>query len=106
MTRKLMAALLVGVVGFGIASQAQAEDWRHQRWCDWRDRNCDGRLDWRDRDYDRDYYPQRRYDYGRAPTYQPTDSCTFQTRRGPVVGYRPAGKDRCCIETRGGPSCQ
>ena len=102
MTRKLIAALFASVVGLGIASQAQAEDWRHQTWCDWRDRNCDGRLDWRDRDYN----PQRRYDYSRAPSYEPTSSCTFQTRRGPVTGYRPAGKDRCCVETTSGPSCQ
>jgi len=106
MTRKLVAALLAGAIGLGVASQAQAEDWRHQRWCDWRDRNCDGRIDWRDRDYDspRPYYG-RDY-YGRAPSYEAAGACTFQTRRGPVTGYRPAGKDRCCIETRSGPSCQ
>jgi hypothetical protein len=43
------------------------------------------------------YYPQSRY---------ADNQCTFQTRRGPVLGYRPPGKDRCCVQTREGPSCQ
>jgi hypothetical protein len=100
MTRKLAAVLMASALGLGFAAQANAEDWRHQRWCDPRDTNCDGRYDWRDRQHD------RRYDYGRAPTYEPTGSCTFHTQRGSVTGYKPRGKDRCCVETRNGPSCQ
>ncbi|MCW5744927.1 MAG: hypothetical protein KIT36_01830 [Alphaproteobacteria bacterium] len=46
------------------------------------------------------YYPPP------SRSYDSAGQCTFQTRRGPVPGYVPAGKDRCCIETRYGPSCQ
>jgi hypothetical protein len=45
------------------------------------------------------YYPQSRWDGG-------GDRCTFQTRRGPIAGYIPSGKNRCCIDTRDGQSCQ
>jgi hypothetical protein len=105
MTRGLIVGLLTCSFGLGVMASASAEDWRHQRWCDWRDRNCDGRINQRDR-----YYSYPNYDYeGRfrhAPSYGVAGRCTFQTRRGPVAGYRPEGKDRCCVETRHGPSCQ
>ena len=45
------------------------------------------------------YYPQ-------SSGYDDGGQCTFQTRRGPVVGYKPSGKNRCCVDTRNGPSCQ
>lgn len=103
MTRNVIVALVAGAIGFSIVSPVLAEDWRHQQWCDPRDRNCDGRLDSRDR-YNA---PQRGYGgYGREPTYGSAGSCSFQTPRGPVAGYKPEGKDRCCVETRNGPSCQ
>ena len=59
------------------------------------------------------YYGSPGY-YGSSPGgYYPQSSgwddggqCTFQTRRGPVVGYKPQGKNRCCVDTRNGPSCQ
>jgi hypothetical protein len=59
--------------------------------------------------------PPRSGYYGSSPGgYYPQSSgwgddggqCTFQTRRGPVAGYKPSGKNRCCVETRYGPSCQ
>lgn len=58
--------------------------------------------------YAESYSPQQTRDgYYRSSTpYESADRCTFQTRRGPVTGYRPAGKDRCCVDTRDGPSCQ
>jgi hypothetical protein len=57
------------------------------------------------------YYPPPSRGYygspsGYSPAYDDGGQCTFQTRRGPVVGYKPAGKNRCCIDTRDGPSCQ
>lgn len=42
-------------------------------------------------------YPQSRYN---------DDQCAFRTRRGTVAGYKPEGKNRCCINTREGESCQ
>ena len=45
------------------------------------------------------YYPQ-------SSGYDDGGQCTFQTRRGPVMGYKPPGKNRCCVETRYGTSCQ
>jgi hypothetical protein len=45
----------------------------------------------------RPYYPRSSHDGGQ---------CTFQTRRGALPGYRPPGKDRCCIDTPNGRSCQ
>ncbi|HJQ60975.1 MAG TPA: hypothetical protein VJ890_28985 [Vineibacter sp.] len=103
MTRTLIVGLLGGAFALGIAASASAEDWRHQRWCDYRDTNCDGRLDWRDRYYGS---PQPYYRQQPRTTYEPAGRCVFQTSRGPVYGYRPEGKDRCCIETSRGPSCQ
>lgn len=59
------------------------------------------------------YYPQQPRDgypsssrYDSSPRYDSGNQCTFQTRRGSVAGYRPSGKDRCCIDTREGQSCQ
>ncbi|HEX2890443.1 hypothetical protein [Vineibacter terrae] len=102
MPRIVIAMLVASTLGLGFATQASAEDRGKERWCDRRDVNCDGRYDWRDR---RQQY-DRRDDYGRAPTYEPAGTCTFRTRHGAVTGYKPRGKDRCCIETRNGPSCQ
>ncbi|QQS14458.1 MAG: hypothetical protein IPK81_10015 [Rhodospirillales bacterium] len=53
MSRRLIAAIVTGVIGLGVATQAQAGDWRDQRrhdsrHHDTRDRNHDGRHDWRD----------------------------------------------------------
>ena len=45
------------------------------------------------------YYPQ-------SSGWDDGGQCTFQTRRGPVMGYKPQGKNRCCVDTRNGPSCQ
>ena len=59
--------------------------------------------------YSESYEPQqqRRDGYARSSSpYDAGDQCTFQTRRGPVAGYKPSGKDRCCVDTRSGPSCQ
>ncbi|TXL70598.1 hypothetical protein FHP25_33645 [Vineibacter terrae] len=105
-SRTFIAALVAGIIGLGVA-QAGAEDWRHQdgRYWDWRDRNHDGRIDRRDGP-PRGYYPAERYHDRRSTTYRPEGSCRFQTRRGVITGYKPVGKDRCCIETRNGPSCQ
>jgi hypothetical protein len=58
------------------------------------------------------YYPPPRYSggsrYADAYGYAGGRSgqCTFRTRRGPVPGYIPPGKDRCCIQTPEGQSCQ
>ncbi|HJQ57984.1 MAG TPA: hypothetical protein VJ890_13830 [Vineibacter sp.] len=57
------------------------------------------------------YYPRSSPGYygspsGYSPAYDDGGQCTFQTRRGPVIGYQPAGKNRCCIDTSRGPSCQ
>ena len=49
MTRKLIAAIVAGVIGLGIASQAEARDWRYRGHHGWYDRNHDGRIDWRDK---------------------------------------------------------
>ncbi len=129
MTRTCIAAILASAIGLGAYSPAFAEEWRHQNgyYQDWRDRNHDGRVDWRDRydprdrNYDgrvdwRDRYDPRdrnhdgrvdwRDGYGYGPSVGANASCTFQTARGPVAGYVPAGKDRCCIQTSRGPSCQ
>ena len=81
MTRRLIAAFIVGTLGIGLSAQAMAGDWnkggwssksawsdrdrdgrgdwRHRGWeqgnhYGWRDRNHDGRVDWRDR---RDWRP-------------------------------------------------
>ena len=66
--------------------------------------------------YSESYAPQQTRDgYARSSSdgytrsssrYASDDQCTFQTRRGPVAGYKPSGKDRCCVDTRDGPSCQ
>ncbi|HKU99529.1 MAG TPA: hypothetical protein VJR58_29825 [Vineibacter sp.] len=48
----------------------------------------------------RSSYPQSRWDSGGG------DQCPFRTRRGTVTGYKPQGKDRCCVMTREGESCQ
>ncbi|HJQ58078.1 MAG TPA: hypothetical protein VJ890_14305 [Vineibacter sp.] len=108
MTYKVIAAVLASAISLVTVTQASAEDRRYAQWCDPRDRNCDGRIDRRDRD--RDYDGRRDYDDrrrdGRSPTYGSSGSCTFQSSNGPVAGYKPEGKDRCCIETRRGPSCQ
>ncbi|HEX2889386.1 hypothetical protein [Vineibacter terrae] len=50
------------------------------------------------------YDPPPRY-YG-GGGYGGGDRCAFQTRRGTVTGYIPSGKNRCCINTREGESCQ
>ncbi len=52
--------------------------------------------------------PERRYahSYGYGYRGGRSGQCTFQTRRGPVPGYVPEGKNRCCIQTREGQSCQ
>lgn len=42
-------------------------------------------------------YPQSRWN---------DDQCPFRTRRGTIAGYKPEGKNRCCINTREGESCQ
>jgi hypothetical protein len=106
-SRTFISALIAGVVGLGVA-QASAEDWRHQdrEYWDWRDRNHDGRIDRWDGPPPRGYYPAERYRDRRSTTYRPEGSCRFQTRHGPVAGYKPVGKDRCCVETTNGPSCQ
>ena len=115
MIRNLSAALVAGLIGMGGATGASAGDWRDEYRCDRADRNCDGRIDRRDRDVDRPPQDRRYRDdrsredrryRDRAPSYGSTGSCTFQTARGPVAGYKPEGKDRCCIQTRRGPSCQ
>ena len=52
-----------------------------------------------------EYYPSSsRFDP--SSRYDSSDQCTFQTRHGSMTGYRPSGKDRCCVDTRDGPSCQ
>ncbi|HKU94359.1 MAG TPA: hypothetical protein VJR58_03735 [Vineibacter sp.] len=104
MKRTLIAALLAGLAATAIITPAGAEDWRHQDrdYWRWQDRNHDGRIDRRD-DY---YYRSQRHDYDRGTTYRPVGQCRFATRRGAVTGYVPEGKDRCCIETRQGVSCQ
>ncbi|HJQ58640.1 MAG TPA: hypothetical protein VJ890_17150 [Vineibacter sp.] len=88
-------------------------DWRDRNRYDPRDRNRDGRVDWRDRYDARDRNYDGRvdwrdgYGYQSPPvTYGAGATCTYQTSRGPVAGYKPAGKDRCCIQTSYGPSCQ
>lgn len=43
---------------------------------------------------------------GSSSRYDSNDPCIFQTRHGPVAGYKRSGKDRCCVNTREGPSCQ
>ncbi|MCW5747556.1 MAG: CVNH domain-containing protein [Alphaproteobacteria bacterium] len=70
-------------------------------WCARGDANCDGRVDWRDRFYD----PDRGY-HGQPYTYASEGFCPFTTPRGVIRGYKPAGKDRCCVEMRNGPTCQ
>jgi hypothetical protein len=116
MTIKFIAAALAAAIGFGIAATpASAQgDWRHERGCDAFGFNCASdyyrdRHYWHDRDWHRHrgrHYDRRDYYRSRGPTYQPAGSCTFYSRRGPMPGYRPVGKDRCCIETSRGPSCQ
>ena len=54
----------------------------------------------------RDGYNRSSPDYNRPARHDSGDQCTFQTRRGSVAGYKPSGKDRCCVDTRDGPSCQ
>lgn len=44
--------------------------------------------------------------YPRSSRWDDGNQCTFRTRRGSVAGYVPQGKNRCCIDTRSGPSCQ
>ncbi len=106
MTRTLIAALIAAVTATAIIpAPASAEDWRHQDrdYWRWKDRNHDGRVDRRDEPY----YRSQRHDYDRrGTTYRPVGQCRFTTRRGSVPGYVPEGKDRCCIETRQGVSCQ
>jgi hypothetical protein len=52
-----------------------------------------------------EYYPSSsRFDP--SSRYDSSDQCTFQTNRGSMTGYRPSGKNRCCVDTRDGPSCQ
>jgi len=105
MTRTLITVLIAGVTATAIIAPASAEDWRHQDrdYWRWQDRNHDGRIDWRDDVY----YRSQRHDYDRGgTTYRPVGQCRFTTRRGSVTGYVPEGKDRCCIETRQGVSCQ
>ena len=106
MTRTLIAALIAGITATAIIAPASAEDWRHQDsdYWRWKDRNRDGRVDRRDEPY----YRSQRHDYDRrgGTTYRPVDQCRFSTGRGSVRGYVPEGKDRCCIETRQGVSCQ
>ncbi|MCW5745811.1 MAG: hypothetical protein KIT36_06390 [Alphaproteobacteria bacterium] len=69
-------------------------------WCARGDTNCDGRVDWRDRYYD----PSNGY-RGQPYTYNSEGWCAYPTPNGPIRGYKPQGKDRCCVETRHGPSC-
>jgi hypothetical protein len=99
MLGKLIAAFVAGAIGLGVAAKADAADPRRP-WCERRDTNCDGRVDWRDRFYD----PPRGYN-GRPYTYGSEGMCAYPTPRGPIMGYKPQGKDRCCVETRNGPSC-
>jgi hypothetical protein len=117
MISKLIATVLAAGIGVGIAATpASAQgDWRHERACDAFGFNCatDKYYYYYGRDRDRDWYRYRGRNYDRrdyyrgAPTtYQPAGACTFYSRRGPRPGYRPVGKDRCCIETSRGPSCQ
>lgn len=107
MTSKLTAAVVAGLVGLGIAAPAQADPWRPG--CEWGYSSCDNDRrdrDWRNgRDRDWDHRDRRRAYEGRT-TYEVDRLCTFNTRRGPVRGYKPEGKDRCCIETSRGVSCQ
>jgi hypothetical protein len=98
MTSKLVMAVVAGTIGLGIAAAADAADPRRP-WCERRDANCDGRVDWRDRYYDPPRYRGRPYTYGSE------GFCPYPTPNGPITGYKPEGKDRCCIETRHGPSC-
>ena len=59
--------------------------------------------------YSESYELQQRTRDGYSPSqsrYDADEQCTFQTRRGPVAGYKRSGKDRCCVDTRNGPSCQ
>ncbi|MCW5745832.1 MAG: hypothetical protein KIT36_06500 [Alphaproteobacteria bacterium] len=99
MFRHTLAAIVTAAIGFGTIVQAHAADPRRP-WCERGDVNCDGRIDWRDRFYD----PPRGY-HGRPYTYGSEGYCAYPTPRGPIRGYKPQGKDRCCVETRWGPSC-
>ncbi|TXL70540.1 hypothetical protein FHP25_33945 [Vineibacter terrae] len=88
MSRKLLAALIIGTLGAGLSTQAMAgdwnnkaawsakgggdrdgrSDWRHRGWEQgnhngWRDRNHDGRVDWRDRPGVRDFNHDGRVDW-------------------------------------------
>jgi hypothetical protein len=101
MTRNLVFALVAAFIGAGVVSQAVAADPRRP-WCERGDRNCDGRVDWRDRYYDPPRYRGRPYN----KTYGSEGFCEYPTPNGPITGYKPQGKDRCCVETRYGPSCR
>lgn len=98
MIRYLVAGLVAGTIGLGIVAEANARD-PQRPWCARNDADCDGRPDWRDRYYDPPQYRGRPYTYG-SEGY-----CSYPTPRGPIQGYKPQGKDRCCVETRYGPSC-
>jgi hypothetical protein len=99
MRLKLVIVLVAAMLGVGIAGQCLAAD-PPRPWCTRGDVNCDGRIDWRDRYYD----PQRGYN-GRPYTYGSEGFCPYPTSRGTITGYKPQGKDRCCVETRNGPHC-
>jgi hypothetical protein len=99
MIRRFVPAVVAAAIGLGTAFQAVAAD-PPRPWCARHDTNCDGRVDWRDRYYD----PPRGY-HGRPYTYGVEGMCSYPTPRGPIMGYKPQGKDRCCVETRYGPSC-
>ncbi|MBL8675018.1 MAG: hypothetical protein IPK81_10340 [Rhodospirillales bacterium] len=110
MRSKIVIALIASAIGISAAAPAFAQGPGRdpQRpWCQQGDRNCDGRVDWKDYFYDPDRgYQGRPYQgRGREQTYGSDGSCSYPTPRGYVTGYRPEGKDRCCVETRYGPSC-
>ena len=101
MIRQALIALVAGSIGLGIVAEAQAQGRDPQRpWCARNDADCDGRPDWRDRYYDPPRYRGQPYQ-----TYGSEGFCSYPTPNGPVRGYKPQGKDRCCVETRHGPSC-